>query len=113
MKHMVESQNNTTYSHWSKHHDYKRRWMATISQVMHAWRNVVLTYSEWSLERHYAPPHRQMDFANLVGGAKPLIDSLTDCGVIKDDNPDCFLCDYKQVADVHSYTRLILKNFSR
>jgi hypothetical protein len=37
-----------------------------------------------------------MDYGNLVGGTKPIFDSLTRNAVILDDKPSCFKCDYSQ-----------------
>ncbi len=36
------------------------------------------------------------DYANLVGGAKPIPDMLKRLGYIKDDAPKFFECDYQQ-----------------
>jgi hypothetical protein len=39
---------------------------------------------------------RLVDYANLVGGAKPIPDALIRLGWLKDDNPRWFHCDYFQ-----------------
>ena len=39
---------------------------------------------------------RQLDYANLVGGAKPIPDSLIGLGYLVDDGPKWFRCSYEQ-----------------
>lgn len=39
---------------------------------------------------------RLVDYANLVGGAKPIPDNLKRLGYIKDDSPRWFYCEYFQ-----------------
>lgn len=39
---------------------------------------------------------RLVDYANLVGGAKPIPDCLIRLGYLKDDSPRWFHCDYYQ-----------------
>lgn len=41
-------------------------------------------------ERKWGKGKREFDHANLVGGFKPLIDSMTKCGLLSDDTPDLF-----------------------
>ena len=41
--------------------------------------------------------NRLVDFANLVGGAKPIPDCLQRLGYIVDDSPKWFECDYQQI----------------
>ncbi len=59
-------------------------------------RGLYLPWSKWSITRVYRKPQRHFDYGNLVGGAKPIPDALITLGVITDDNPDCFSCEYSQ-----------------
>jgi len=92
----LESQNRTTYSHWSVYNQYKKSWQKRVQQQMAAVFGLRLPYSRWRLTRWYVRANHIMDYGNLVGGAKPLIDCLITYGVIKDDNPNCFDCAYEQ-----------------
>jgi hypothetical protein len=67
-----------------------------------------LPWSRWRLERIWCAPKREYDFANFVGGAKPLIDCLIDHGLIYDDDPKHFTCEYEQIPGESNHTRLIL-----
>lgn len=104
----VLSQNRTTYSHWSvykrDHLDWKSRAVIQLRGLAGAY----LPYSEWSLTRLYCPPKREFDLANLVGGAKPLIDCLAELGVIVDDAPKYFRCTYRQFKSDRNQTVLTL-----
>lgn len=57
---------------------------------------LVLPWSRWHILRVYQKPKRAFDFANLVGGAKPVPDALKRLGVIEDDSPKHFECTYDQ-----------------
>jgi len=46
--------------------------------------------------RHYGARKRDFDYANLVGGGKPLIDTLVRCGYFVDDSPKLMIAYYKQ-----------------
>lgn len=105
----VLSQNKTSYSHWSRHHRDKKDWMSRVSVVGRALVGQRFGYSRWRLIRRYCPPRREYDHANLVGGAKPLIDCLVDCGIILDDKQTHFSCDYLQELSDRDETLLILE----
>lgn len=68
----------------------------------------MLPESAWVLERVYTPPGKEMDYANFVGGAKPLIDGLIHYGIIVDDAPSHFHCKYEQTPGDENATYLIL-----
>lgn len=105
---LVESQNKTTYSHWRAHYDDKKDWYSRILSTFYKYRGIKLPWSHWSLTRIYTGRHRELDYANLVGGAKPLIDSLIDCGIIEDDKRVNFVCDYDQNRGKVNATKLCL-----
>lgn len=107
----VESQNKTTYSHWSKHFADKKDWLRRVQKAFADYHGMRLPWSSWALVRVYSSRRRLMDFANFVGGAKPLIDCLTECGVIYDDDPLHFTCSYQQVAGDTDITYLTLLEY--
>ena len=106
----VLSQNKTTYSHWTTYKRDKASWLS-YSHLLTPLRGCCLPYSEWELTRVYTPPKRLYDKANLIGGAKPLIDTLVKLGVIWDDDPTHFECDYKQEKGDVNATRLTLVRY--
>ncbi len=57
-----------------------------------------LTWSKWRLIRVIHAPARSFDYANLVGGAKPVPDALIYHGVVKDDKVSCFECAYGEIT---------------
>jgi hypothetical protein len=109
----VESQNATTYSHWRVHHDDKKDWLTRVVNAFYKYRGVCLPWSHWSITRIYSGRNRELDYANLVGGAKPLVDALIDAGIIKDDGPKYFLCDYHQERGDNNHTLLKLLETKR
>ncbi len=50
----------------------------------------------WLFERQWGKGKRVFDQANLIGGFKPLVDSMVKIGLIKDDSPDLFKGYYTQ-----------------
>lgn len=102
------SQNSTTYSHWRSHYNDKREWKRVATPAFSSYKGVCLWYSRWSLLREYTHPNREMDYANLVGGCKPLIDLLVKFDIIYDDSPTHFSCSYEQLAGDSTRTTLIL-----
>lgn len=50
----------------------------------------------WLFERHWGKRKSAFDHANLIGGFKPLIDSMIKVGIVKDDSPDLFKAYYTQ-----------------
>lgn len=69
-------------------------------------------FSRWELLRRYCPPKKEMDLANVVGGAKPLIDALVNAGIIYDDAPKYFECSYNQERGTENLTILRLLHAS-
>jgi len=55
--------------------------------------------------------HRQklLDYANFVGGAKPIPDGLKHLGYIHDDSPDYFHCEYIQHKVKKAEQRTVLE----
>ncbi len=108
---LTESQNESTYAHWSTYSKDKRNWQLRSMVAMLKIAGLNLWWSRWSIVREYAHPHRELDWANLVGGAKPLIDCLVNQQVIKDDRPKHFLCGYNQRKADESRTILTLEEY--
>ena len=103
------SQNRTTYAHWTAHHRDKRSWMEECRVKLAALHGLRLAWSSWVVRRVYGGRHREMDYANLVGGCKPLIDCLTELAIIVDDSPSHFKCEYIQERGTETYTVLTLQ----
>jgi hypothetical protein len=82
------SLNSTTRAHWRKYYDQKKLWR----QLVWVAKIEAKIYGEPMLEHfrititRYAG--RLLDIDNLVGGVKPLVDSLKDLCLIVDDSPD-------------------------
>jgi hypothetical protein len=91
----MPSQNQLQYRHWRAYTAERDAW--------------------WLLIRSQLPPRaapvdhpvrirlhsfrtRLVDYANLVGGAKPIPDVLIRLGYLKDDSPRWFACDYFQTV---------------
>jgi len=108
---LIASQNRTTYAHWTVYAAEKRRWKAEAAVVMRPLSGLRFEWSRWSLLRRYAGRKREMDMANLVGGAKPLIDQLTEMEVIVDDAPAHFSCAYAQQRSDENLTVLTLLEY--
>ena len=90
----VPSQNESQYRHWTLYCKEKELWY-------------VLLRAQLTPRRPVDEPVRiilrslrirLVDYANLVGGAKPIPDALKRLGWIKDDSPRWFLCDYYQAV---------------
>ncbi len=88
----VPSQNQSQYRHWSLYHAEKEMWFVLLRAQLtprkpadEPIRMVLRSYRT-----------RLMDYANLVGGAKPIPDALIRLGHLKDDSPRWFHCEYFQ-----------------
>jgi hypothetical protein len=108
----VESANKTVYGHWTIYNRDKQSWLNFMEPAF-ASMGGRYSWSSWRLTRLYAGRSREMDHANMVGGFKPVPDWLQKRGVILDDKPSCFDCEYQQVrtASGVSMTQLELLDF--
>lgn len=88
----IQSQNASHYRHWSANRKERDAWYLLLRA---------------QLPPRQPPDHRValairsyrtrlVDYANLVGGAKPIPDSLIRLGWLKDDGPQWFTCSYEQ-----------------
>lgn len=108
----VLSQNGTAYAHWTVYAKDKKSWGAHLTPALASMGGRYWT-SQWRLTRYYSGRHREMDFANLVGGFKPLPDILQANQVIWEDNPRHFKCEYApQVRGDETYCLLELLHFT-
>lgn len=89
----VPSQNASTYAHWRDYAAEKQAWAILLRAALKP--------------RLKAPDHlmylqivsfrtKELDFANLVGGAKPIPDCLKELRYIHDDSPQWVRIDYFQ-----------------
>jgi hypothetical protein len=95
MARRMASQNQFQYKHWRSYTAERDAWWLLIRSQLPP--------------RSAAPDHpvrlrlhsfrtRLVDYANLVGGAKPIPDVLIRLGYLKDDSPRWFHCDYFQTV---------------
>lgn len=101
------SQNKTTYAHWKVYAKDKSNWQQLMTEIL-PYDGLHLQTSCWSITRVYTHPAKEFDYANLVGGCKPLIDLLITGGLILDDSPSHFKCTYSQERGDATYTLLTL-----
>lgn len=88
----IPSQNHSTYRHWSHYAKERTAWFVLLRSqlppchpVQEPVRMAIRSYRT-----------RLVDYANLVGGAKPIPDALIRLGYLKDDGPQWFRCSYEQ-----------------
>jgi hypothetical protein len=108
----VESQNATTYGHWSVHAADKKNWMSHVHARMFPWQGSLLTYSVWKLHRVYKHPQRRLDHGNVVGSFKALIDCIRDLQIIRDDSDKHFECEYSQASGDSTRVELSLLSWT-
>lgn len=89
----VPSQNQSQYRHWSKYAKERDTWFLLLRAQLPPRQPVTTPVS--IVLRSYR--NRLVDYANLVGGAKPIPDTLIKLGYLKDDSPQWFHCDYHQI----------------
>lgn len=80
------SQNEFAYRHWRKGSASKKKWLAMMWAALPRDREPLLAKGKRkvTVERH-GP--KQLDFCNLVGGLKGIVDNLTELGLLVDDSP--------------------------
>ncbi len=92
IKRRVPSQNQMHYGHWSVYTKERDLWFVLLRQQLRPCSPVNKPVR--IALRSYRT--RLLDYANLVGGAKPIPDCLIRLGYLKDDSPDWFRCVYEQ-----------------
>ena len=109
----LSSQNKTQWAHWSVAMKDKSRWSNYLAHMLGPLQGRMYCWSSWRITRFYSGRQKEMDLANLIGGAKPIPDILQEFGVIVDDKPSNFSCSYEQIkthdpADEKVRTRITL-----
>ncbi len=89
----VPSQNQLHYRHWSRYRTERDAWFILLRS--HLPPRSAVQEPVGLIIRSYR--NRLLDYANLVGGAKPIPDSLIRLGYLKDDSPRWFSCRYEQI----------------
>jgi hypothetical protein len=88
----VPSQNESMYRHWKRYTTERDTWFVLLRAQLPP--RVQATVPVRLAIRSYRI--RLVDYANLVGGAKPIPDCLIRLGYLKDDSPHWFSCTYEQ-----------------
>jgi hypothetical protein len=92
IKRRVPSQNASQYRHWRNYTMERDAWFVLLRAQLPP-RQPVEEPVRMVLHSYRT---RLVDYANLVGGAKPIPDSLIRLGYLRDDSPKWFFCDYFQ-----------------
>lgn len=88
----IPSQNAHHYGHWRRYRQERDTWFVLLRSELPP-RAPVEGRVRLLIQSFRS---RLIDYANLVGGAKPIPDCLKRLGYIKDDSPDWFECAYEQ-----------------
>lgn len=90
----IPSQNRSQYAHWREYSREKHVWLRLMREVLPQRiperRRVELVIRSFRT--------RLCDYANLVGGAKPIPDILRTLGYVWDDSPELFAATYVQAV---------------
>jgi hypothetical protein len=108
LRRRVPSQNQTQYGHWRAYAKERDLWYLLLRAVLPP--RLPPEVPVRLALRSYRT--RLVDFANLVGGAKPIPDGLVRLGYLKDDSPRWFHCDYCQLQVPKSEERTELEFLS-
>ena len=92
IKRKLPSQNEALYRHWRKYTTERDVWFVLLRAQLPPCKQVEIPMR--MAIRAYRT--RLMDYANVVGGAKPIPDCLIRLGYLKDDSPKWFTCTYEQ-----------------
>lgn len=90
----VQSMNAWMYQHWRAYMKVRDEWMVylRVRLAPRARPPAVKTFLRITSRRG-----RLIDYANFIGGAKPIPDCLTRLNYIHNDSPAWFECDYHQL----------------
>lgn len=109
IKRLVPSQNNSQYAPWHVYHKEKKAWAILIGAALP---KRAKPPAEPVRMRITSYRNRLCDFANLVGGAKPIPDLLKKLGYLRDDNPRWFQCEYIQIQVPRKEERTLIEFLS-
>jgi len=90
----LPSQNRFHYRHWSIYRKERDAWFLLLRQHLPPRPTPPTPVARRLIIRSYRT--RLCDYANLVGGAKPIPDCLIRLGYLQDDSPKWFSCSYEQ-----------------
>ena len=93
IKRRIPSQNKSTYEHWTKYHAERRAWAILMRAAL---RPLAKPPEHLVVVEIDSFRTRLLDFANLVGGAKPIPDTLIDLNYLRDDSPRWARISYRQ-----------------
>ena len=105
LRRRIPSQNRFQYAHWRAYAAERDAWFV----LLRAHLTPRSPAPEFPVRiRLHSFRTRLLDYANLVGGAKPIPDALIRLGYLKDDHPRWFHADYHQtqVAKAEERTEL-------
>ncbi len=105
LRRRIPSQNQFHYAHWRKYAAERDAWFLLLRAQLAPRAQP----PQWPVRiRLHSFRTRLLDYANLVGGAKPIPDALMRLGYLKDDSPRWFHADYHQtlVAKAEERTEL-------
>jgi hypothetical protein len=105
----IPSQNRTDRMHWAKRSKLQRLWLVSIRAA--AGRIEKATTPQSVVIRSYRK-RLITDHANLVGGAKLVVDALVKAGLLVDDSDDWAEIEYRQLSFRNSPTGLPCTEFS-
>ncbi len=115
IKEPIPSQNKTDREHWSITHRRNKRYQAQLKT------DLLLAYRKKDRDKYQSRPafakvnihsqrtRRILDNANLRGGCKGLIDSLTKLGLIFDDEDKYVEITYTQGTGKPYYTQITIE----
>ena len=89
----IPSQNEFQYSGWRKYRRERNMWYTLLRSKLIPRQPVDRKMA--AIIVSYRP--RLLDMGNLVGGAKPIPDGLKRLGYIRDDSPEWFTAEYRQI----------------
>ncbi len=103
-KHKIKSSNQWIYKSWRAYWSYKKRWFDFLDKEFGKHKGKFFTRVIITSYRV-----KLLDYDNLVGGIKPILDWLTKNAWISDDNPEEITVTVKQrkLKDVNKETTKI------
>ncbi len=98
----IPSQNQSTYSHWIHYKTERDLWFSLLRTQLVPRTSPIPGKVHIRIVSFRT---RMLDYANLVGGAKPIPDCLKRLNWITDDSDKWFQCDYQQRLVKAEYER--------
>ncbi len=92
----IPSQNASHKKHWAVYSNELGCWRRTLEPLLRPVLGLNLSWSRWHFLRLIPSRGRVMDYANIVGGCKPIPDAMQEFKVIAGDDPNRFKASYSQ-----------------